>query len=294
MVRRILSAAATLVLTGAISAFAIGTAEQQTSRQQGGAHSSPASQPAQRWARRASRSRCVEAPLRIGAAAVLDHGHLRARPGEVVFVELVEAERYQSWPAGSKPPPTAFPWLRPRSSSPRVLRGVPLCPQRGISTLPVHISAFRAIDPGTARLTAPLAPSWRAAKPHVRKGLRPYRAAVIVAGGSGAARSGTLAGRVQLCGGPAPGRCHTATFGSCLPPEGCLSTDRVLIATPQGERVAERRLHHARFHLQMAPGRYAVTLLGDGKHVHARVMERRHVRVRAGRRTLIRFSFSIP
>ncbi|MGA9315314.1 MAG: hypothetical protein WBV77_11860 [Solirubrobacteraceae bacterium] len=58
---------------------------------------------------------------------------LTVKAGAVVYVALVEAEKYLSWPAGTKPPPRVFPWAAARSSDPSVLRHVALCPeQRGL------------------------------------------------------------------------------------------------------------------------------------------------------------------
>lgn len=299
MARRILIAFAALALTGGLSSYALGISGRHDGAGRDGMrptgfHAGPDPAQARSEARRASRSRCVEAPLSIGSAAVPNHGRVRVQAGEAVFVELVEAERYLSWSPGEGPPPRPFPWLAPQSSDSRILKPMPTCPQRGISSLPVHISAFRAVRAGTARLTAPLAPSWRAAKSHVRRGLRAYRSIVVVTGRSRPRRLGTLAGSVQLCGGPAPGRCKVETMGSCQPPEGCVSSDSVLVRTPEGARVAQRRLQDARFHLRLRPGRYEVELIGGGKHVRGEVMERRQATVRAGHRTSVRFRFSIP
>jgi hypothetical protein len=81
-----------------------------------------------------------------------------------------------------KPPPGVFPWAAARSSDPSVLRRVELCPPRsGVSTLPIVVYAFRALTPGTATLTAPIAQAWKRVKPARRRGLRTYRATVIVA-----------------------------------------------------------------------------------------------------------------
>jgi hypothetical protein len=54
------------------------------------------------------------------------------------------------------------------------------------------------------------------------------------------------------------------------------------------------RLHHARFRLHVAPGRYTIELIGDGKHVHGRVTERKTVIANSHRTTVVRFFFSIP
>ncbi|MGA9876879.1 MAG: hypothetical protein WBQ21_13845 [Solirubrobacteraceae bacterium] len=101
--------------------------------------------------------------------------------GAIVYVELVEAEKYISWPAGTKPPPPVFPWAAARSSDPSVLRHVALCPNREVSTLPVVIYAFRTLRPGAATLTAPIATAWKRVVPERRRGLHPYRVTVIAA-----------------------------------------------------------------------------------------------------------------
>jgi hypothetical protein len=106
---------------------------------------------------------------------------LTVKVGAFVYVELVEAEKYLSWPAGTKPPPRGLPWAAARSSDPSVLRRVALCPSSGASTLPVVVYAFRALTPGTATLTAPIAQAWKHVKPARRRGLHPYRATVTVA-----------------------------------------------------------------------------------------------------------------
>jgi hypothetical protein len=125
---------------------------------------------------------CVRSPARLPPSIAPEGGAtLTVQVGAVVYVELVQAEEYLSWPAGTKPPPRVFPWAAARSSDPRVLERVALCPSRGVSTLPVVVYAFRALRPGMATLTAPIAPAWKRVKPSRRRGLHPYRATVIVA-----------------------------------------------------------------------------------------------------------------
>jgi hypothetical protein len=124
---------------------------------------------------------CVRSPATLSPAIAPESGAtLTVEVGALVYVELVEGERYLSWPKGGKPPPGGFPWSVARSSHPDVLGRVALCPSRGISTLPVVVYAFRALGPGTATLTSPVAPAWKHVKPARRHGLRPYRATVIV------------------------------------------------------------------------------------------------------------------
>ncbi|HTC72697.1 MAG TPA: hypothetical protein VK655_07400, partial [Solirubrobacteraceae bacterium] len=126
---------------------------------------------------------CVRSPATLSPAiAPQSHATLRVKVGAFLYVELVEAEQYLSWRAGMKPPPGVFPWAAARSSDPSVLRRVELCPPRsGVSTLPIVVYAFRALTPGTATLTAPIAQAWKRVKPARRRGLRTYRATVIVA-----------------------------------------------------------------------------------------------------------------
>jgi len=124
---------------------------------------------------------CVRTPTTFSPAIAPESGAtITAKRGTFVYVELVEAEKYLSWPAGTKPPPRVFPWAAARSSDPSVLRRVALCPSRRLYTLPVAVYAFRALTPGTATLTAPIAQAWKRVKPARRRGLRPYRATVIV------------------------------------------------------------------------------------------------------------------
>jgi hypothetical protein len=125
---------------------------------------------------------CVRFPTTLSPGIALESGAtLTVKVGAFVYVELVEAEKYLSWPVGTKPPPRAFPWAAARSSDPSVLRRVALCPSSGAYTLPVVVYAFRVLTPGTATLTAPIAQAWKRVKPARRRGLHPYRATVTVA-----------------------------------------------------------------------------------------------------------------
>jgi hypothetical protein len=124
---------------------------------------------------------CVRSPATFSPGIVPESGAtLTVKVGAFVYVELVVAEKYLSWPTGTKPPPRVFPWTAARSSDASVLRRVALCPSSGVSTLPIVVYAFRALTPGTAALTAPVAQAWKRVKPARRRGLRPYRATVIV------------------------------------------------------------------------------------------------------------------
>jgi hypothetical protein len=125
---------------------------------------------------------CVRSPTTLSPGITPESGAtLTVKVGAFVYVELVEAEKYLSWPAGTKPPPRVFPWAVARASDSSVLRRVALCPSSGASTLPIVVYAFHALTPGTATLTAPIAQAWKRVKPVRRRGLRPYRATVIVA-----------------------------------------------------------------------------------------------------------------
>ena len=61
-----------------------------------------------------------------------------------------------------------------------------------------------------------------------------------------------------------------------------------------GRLVASQRLHHARFRMHLAPGRYTIELVGDGKNTHGRVMQRKTVIARSHRTTVVRFFFAVP
>lgn len=125
---------------------------------------------------------CVRSPRTFSPSIAPASGAtLTVKVGALVYVELVEAEKYLSWSTGMKPPPRVFPWATARSSATSVLRRVALCPSSEVSTLPVLVYAFRALGPGTATLRSPIAQAWKRVKPARRRGLHPYRATVIVA-----------------------------------------------------------------------------------------------------------------
>jgi hypothetical protein len=123
-------------------------------------------------------------------------------------------------------------------------------------------------------------------------------AAGLTVGASAAAhparRTAAVSGYVQLCGGPAPGRCWKGEIGFCEAPKGCVTSDRVAAVNASGRRVATQKLHHGRFELHLVPGRYTIALLGDGKRVHGQVMQRKKVWARARRATTVRFFFAVP
>jgi hypothetical protein len=110
------------------------------------------------------------------------------------------------------------------------------------------------------------------------------------------ARTARISGSIRLCGGPAPGRCFASTVGGCTPGEGCATSDRVVAIDAAGRQAAAQRLRrgNGRFSLHVAPGRYVVELLADGKHVHGRLMQARGATVRAGKTTRVVFSFDVP
>jgi len=58
--------------------------------------------------------------------------------------------------------------------------------------------------------------------------------------------------------------------------------------------MATRKLHNARFTLHIAPGRYTIELLGDGKHVHGKVMQSKKITAQAHRTTVVHFVFDVP
>jgi hypothetical protein len=131
---------------------------------------------------RDGRGGCLRSPTRFSRSVAPQSGAtVTVNVGAIVYVELVEAEKYLSWPAGTKPPPPVFPWAGARSSDPDVLRAVALCPNRGIYTLPVVVYAFRVLRPGTTVLEAPIATAWKRVSRARRRGLRRYRVRVIAA-----------------------------------------------------------------------------------------------------------------
>ena len=123
-------------------------------------------------------------------------------------------------------------------------------------------------------------------------------AGVLSAGSSAAVRPARRtaigAGYVQLCGGPAPGRCWKGGIGFCDASQGCVTSDRVAAVNSAGRRVATQRLHRGRFQLRLVPGHYTFELLGDGKRVHGKVMQRKQAWARAHRTTHVRFFFAVP
>lgn len=103
-----------------------------------------------------------------------------------------------------------------------------------------------------------------------------------------------ITGHVERCGGPAPGRCRVGTITVCGPPTGCVTDDRIAIVNRSGRRVAVIRLRHARFRAELPPGHYTVRLLGDGPHVHGRVLQTVHVVAKPGRTAAAVLMIAVP
>ncbi len=108
-------------------------------------------------------------------------------------------------------------------------------------------------------------------------------------------RPARIDGDVWLCGGPAPGRCRTETLTVCGPTATqCFTTDRVTISKRAGGLVETVKLHQGRFAATVPPGRYRVSLLGDGSRVHGKVLQTKAVTARAGRTATVRFLIAVP
>jgi hypothetical protein len=86
----------------------------------------------------------------------------------------------------------------------------------------------------------------------------------------------TIVGRLEICGGPAPGSCHVGSFASYQPKRGCVKDDRVRIVR-NGSTAATVRLKRGRFSIIVSPGRYTVELLQDGPGEHGTVVQSRTV-----------------
>ncbi len=115
----------------------------------------------------------------------------------------------------------------------------------------------------------------------------------FTAGSSAAVRRTALVrGYVQVC---AADGCWVEGLGYCdHGPQSCVTSDRVAAINASGRRVATVRLRHARFTLNLAPGRYTLEVLGDGKRVHGQVFQRLKLRVIAHRTTHVHFRFDVP
>ncbi len=102
--------------------------------------------------------------------------------GGVVYVPLVEPEKYMSRPASAKYTlPRGFPWTHPVSSNSAVLKPVAVCKEGLVfSGLPVEPFAFRAVGPGMATISAALTAQWRAANLPRNTVPKPYRLTITV------------------------------------------------------------------------------------------------------------------
>ncbi len=109
-----------------------------------------------------------------------------------------------------------------------------------------------------------------------------------------AVRRAKIVGSVEVCGGPSPGRCSAKRIRICGGSRRCATTDRIAVVNAAGRRVATKRLDGAWFSLLLAPGRYTVELLADGRRVHGRVIRRSRITARAGRTTGVRWRFVVP
>ena len=105
-----------------------------------------------------------------------------------------------------------------------------------------------------------------------------------------------VSGYVQLCGGPAPGRCWiTQRYSVCARQAPCVTTDRVRVLNAAGAVVGTAMLHHARFTVTVPkPGRYTLELLADGRLKHGAVMDKIHAIARAGRTSRVVFTIGVP
>ncbi len=84
------------------------------------------------------------------------------------------------------------------------------------------------------------------------------------------------------------------TLSICQTPDSCVTSDRVAVLDVHGRGVAQQKPRHARFSLRLRPGTYTVELLGDGKRIRGRVMQRKEVKARAHHTAVVRFKFAVP
>ena len=101
-----------------------------------------------------------------------------------------------------------------------------------------------------------------------------------------------IVGELQLCGGPAPGRCRVEGITSCVAGHGCVKDDRVRIVQ-NGSTVDTVRLRKGRFGVTVSPGRYTVQLLADGTHVHEVIQSKTVVAPRYGT-AHVTFTIAVP
>jgi hypothetical protein len=141
---------------------------------------------------------------------------------------------------------------------------------------------------------------WRYTAPgtvHLRVQVTNSAGETAIASGQLAVRrspSAVVSGSVQICGGPARRRCRIETFRVCQAARRCFISDRVAAVDSRGRRRAIQRITHGRFRLRLAPGRYTIELLGDGKRVHAKVIRRKRITARANQTLTVRFRFLVP
>jgi hypothetical protein len=105
---------------------------------------------------------------------VLSGSRLTVHVGVIVYAVEGEPEEYMT-----RPNPSVFPWLQPRSSASSVLRSVLLC-KTYVSGFggPEKVFAFRARRAGSAVLSASLEPAWQS----VSRPPAPFAATVTVRG----------------------------------------------------------------------------------------------------------------
>ena len=97
----------------------------------------------------------------------------------------------------------------------------------------------------------------------------------------------TVAGRVRLCGGPAPGRCW-------FQKEAYPYASRAVAVNSSGLWVAMAQLSHNRFRFTIAaPGSYRFELMGSGQHLNT-VIARTKASVQAGAITNVVFTIPVP
>ena len=105
---------------------------------------------------------------------------------------------------------------------------------------------------------------------------------------------GAVSGVVRVCGGPRPGGCHVGAFTDCTAGRGCATTDAVRVVGLDGRTLVTVPLRRGRFHARLAPGRYRLKLLADGRRIHARVVQAATVTVVAGQTVAVTFGVSVP
>jgi hypothetical protein len=120
---------------------------------------------------------CTPVPHQFGSTLIPDRAKAQVAVGAIVYVALVEPEKYtsSSYPRG-------FPWRPPASSDTHVFAPVKLCPDSGATTLPRRVFAFRARRHGQAKLVARLSRGWKSPRHRPHPYPHPYRSTVRVSG----------------------------------------------------------------------------------------------------------------